>query len=51
MRVQSKELNFQGQNIYVGLDVHKKNWTVRIQSEKLTYHPFSQPPSVEALVQ
>ena len=51
MRVQSKELNFKGQNIYVGLDVHKKNWTVRIQSAELTYHPFFQPPSVEALVQ
>jgi len=51
MRVQSKELNFKGQNIYIGLDVHKKNWSVRIQSKELTYRTFSQLPSVEVLVQ
>jgi transposase len=51
MRVQSKELNFKGQNIYIGLDVHKKDWKVRIQSKELSYRTFSQPPSVDALVQ
>jgi len=51
MRVQRKELNFKGQNIYVGIDVHKKDWKVRIQSEELTYRTFSQPPSVTSLVQ
>ena len=51
MRVQSKELNFKGQNIYVGIDVHKKDWKVRIQSKELTYRTFAQPPSVAALVE
>ena len=51
MRVQRKELNFKGQNIYVGIDVHKKDWKVSIQSESLTYRTFTQPPRVAALVQ
>ena len=29
MRKQSNTLNFEGQNIYVGIDVHLKSWTVR----------------------
>ena len=31
MRKQSNTLNFEGQNIYVGIDVHLKSWTVSIQ--------------------
>jgi len=51
MQVQRKELNFKGQNIYVGIDVHKKDWKVSIQSESLTYRTFTQPPRVSALVE
>ena len=51
MRLQSKELNFKGQNIYVGIDVHKKDWKVRIQSKELSYRTFSQPPKVAVLVE
>lgn len=29
MQKQSNTLNFKGQNIYVGIDVHLKSWTVR----------------------
>ena len=32
MRKQSNTLNFEGQNIYVGIDVHLKSWTVRTES-------------------
>ena len=49
MPMQSNELNFKGQNIYVGIDVHLKSWTVSILTEKLHHKTFSQPPSVEAL--
>ena len=28
MQKQSNTLNFEGQNIYVGIDVHLKSWTV-----------------------
>ena len=30
MPKQSNTLNFEGQNIYVGIDVHLKSWTVRV---------------------
>ena len=31
--VQRKELNFEGQNIYIGIDVHLKTWNVSILTE------------------
>lgn len=49
MPMQSNGLNFKGQNIYVGIDVHLKSWTVSILTEKLHHKTFSQPPCVEAL--
>jgi transposase len=49
MQVQSNKLNFKGQNIFVGIDVHKASWTVCIFSEKLEHKKFNQPPTVEAL--
>lgn len=49
MQLQSKELNFNGQYIYVGLDVHKRSWTVSIYSEELELEHYSQPPIAEVL--
>ena len=49
MRKQSNTLNFEGQNIYVGIDVHLKSWTVSILSGHLHHKTFVQPPSPEAL--
>jgi transposase len=49
MKTQSNEIDFNGQNIYVGFDVHLKSWTVTIMTEKLTHKTFSQPPNPEAL--
>jgi len=49
MQLQSKKLNFNGQYIYVGLDVHKKSWTVSIYSDELELEHFSQPPKAEVL--
>lgn len=49
MRMQSNELNFKGQNIWIGIDVHLKSWNVSILTDKLHHKTFSQPPSVEAL--
>jgi len=45
------KLNFSGQPIYIGLDVHKKSWSVSIFSEQGEYKTFSQTPKVETLVQ
>jgi transposase len=49
MQTQSNKIDFNGQNIYVGFDVHLKSWKVTIMTEKLTHKTFSQPPSPEAL--
>ena len=49
MRTQRNELNFKGQNIYVGIDVHLKSWTVCIMTEHLEHKRFTQPPEAKAL--
>ena len=49
MQMQFKELDFTGQNIYAGIDVHKKNWQVSVFSEELFHKTFNQPPTPEVL--
>jgi transposase len=49
MERQVKELDFSGQNMYVGLDTHGKQITVTILGEKLHHKTFSQPPDANAL--
>jgi transposase len=49
MQTQSNKIDFKGQNIYVGFDVHLKSWTVTIMTERLTHKTFSQPPKPEVL--
>ena len=49
MQTQSNKIDFKGQNIYSGLDVHLKSWKVTIMTEKLTHKTFTQPPKPEAL--
>jgi transposase len=49
MQKQRKELNFEGQNIYVGIDVHLKVWSVTIMSEELELKTFTQPAKVQLL--
>lgn len=44
MQRQVKQLDFSGQNIYVGLDTHKNQITTTILSEHSTHKTFSQPP-------
>lgn len=36
---------FTGQNIYLGLDIHKKSWTVKIYGDYNEFKGFSQPPN------
>lgn len=43
-------INFNGQNIYVGFDVHKKDWKVTIMAEKIVHKTFAQSPHPEVLV-
>jgi transposase len=44
------KLDFTGQPIYVGLDIHKKSWSVSISTKYGQYKTFSQPPEVDKLV-
>ena len=43
------KLDFTGQHIYVGLDVHKKSWNVSIHSVNLEHKTYSQPPDPQVL--
>jgi transposase len=43
-------LDFSGQHIYVGMDVHKKNWSISIFTDQFEHKTFSQPPEVGVLV-
>src|SRR5450759_582895 len=49
MQIQKTGLDFKGQNIFVGIDVHLKSWTVTILTEQLTHKTFTQPSSTEIL--
>lgn len=51
MQTQSNKLDFTGQNIYVGFDVHLKSWKVTIMTEHNTHKTFSQPPQPKVLYQ
>jgi Transposase len=48
--VKSSRLDFTGQPIYIGLDVHKKSWSVSIFSKHGEYRTFNQPPEVDKLL-
>ncbi len=45
----SRQKDFRGQNIYVGLDVHHRSWSVNIYSDEFALKSFSQEPDVERL--
>jgi len=45
----SSKLDFSGQDIFVGLDTHLKNWRVSIMVESSFYKTFSQDPSSKVL--
>jgi len=46
-----KKISFDGQAVYVGLDVHKKSWTVAICTAHREYRPFNiSPPELGILV-
>jgi len=49
MPTQKNELNFNGTNIYSGIDVHLKSWTVTIMVEGISHKSFNQPASSDVL--
>jgi transposase len=47
---QAKHADFSDQNIYAGVDVHKKSWRVSIYTEAFEHKTFTQPPDAKKLV-
>ena len=47
--VQSKEINFDGQNIYIGIDVHLKTWNVTVLTQSGYKKKHSQKSSAKEL--
>jgi transposase len=47
---QVNKLDFTGQQIYVGMDVHKKRWSISIYTDRFEHKTFSQPPETGVLV-
>jgi transposase len=47
---QKTQENFTGQTFFIGLDVHKKQWTVTIRTQGLALKTFSMNPSPEELM-
>lgn len=47
---EAKPIDFNGQNIYAGIDVHKKSWQVSIYTEQFEHKTFTQPPVSGILV-
>lgn len=47
--MEKEQNNFNDLKLYVGLDVHKKQWSVSIYTPSSHHRTFSQPPHPEAL--
>lgn len=45
-----KQLSFEGQTIFCGLDVHKKSWRVNVRSQEFELEDYSQDPDEESLL-
>jgi transposase len=46
----NKTTDFSGQTFYIGIDVHKKSWTVTVRTLNLEVKHFTQAPDVQYLV-
>lgn len=49
MKSKIKELNFSGQKIFMGIDVHLSSWKVTIMLEDTPFKTFSQDPDANTL--
>ena len=50
MQIQRNELDFSGQIFYCGIDIHKKNWAVTIETDDMSLKTFSQEADPDLLV-
>lgn len=49
MKEQKKHLDFRGIKLFIGIDIHLKQWTVTIRTSKLVLKIFSMNPSPQEL--
>ena len=47
--MQKSKLDFSGHNIYAGIDVHKKSWSVHVISDVIEHGAFTQSPDPKKL--
>src|ERR1700682_2381408 len=45
-----KQLDFQGQTIFCGIDVHKKSWRVNVRNDQFELEDYSQDPCEDLLM-
>ena len=45
----TKKIDFSGKDLFIGLDVHKKSWSVTIVIDGMEHRTFTQPPDPWAL--
>ena len=45
----TKKIDFTGKQLFIGLDVHKKSWSVTILVDGTEHRTFTQPPDPESL--
>jgi transposase len=49
MNKQIKTLNFEGQDFFIGIDVHLKNWKVTIRNNRMVLKTFSMNPKPDQI--
>lgn len=49
IETQSNKISFKGETVFIGIDVHLRQWSVSVRTKHLTKRPFSQSPSARAL--
>ena len=45
----TKKIDFTGKQLFIGLDVHKKSWSVTILVDGIEHRTFTQPPDPDSL--
>ena len=49
MKESSNCADFKGEDFYVGIDAHKRNWTITVRTRDIVLKTFSADPSPEGL--
>lgn len=50
MKEEHKQLDFTGQYIYIGIDVHLRSWSVSIYTDEFEHKTYTQPADTRVLV-